>query len=89
MNAETKLTRRQLEAVCFLANGLTLEETAQAMFVSLSTVNKTLAAARRKTGTRTIPHLVSFAIAQDELVWSDDDSERSMNQTEIVAGQAN
>ena len=89
MNAETKLTRRQLEAVCFLANGLTLEETAQAMFVSLSTVNKTLAAARKKTGTRTIPHLVSFAIAQDELVWSDDGSERSMNQTEIVVGPAN
>jgi len=74
---KTKLTKRQLEIVCCLANGFTAQETANKLFLSLSTVKATLTVARRKVDARTTPHLVSIIIAQGDLVWTDDD-ERSL-----------
>lgn len=77
-NPDTKLTRRQLEVVCHLANGLTAEEAAEKLFISKSTADQTLAAARKKLNAKTTTHLVSIVIAQGELEWTDDD-ERSLN----------
>lgn len=64
------LTDRQLELTCHLANGMTIAEIADHVHLSKSSVEKTLTAARRKAGARTLPHLVSIVIAQGRLYWT-------------------
>jgi DNA-binding CsgD family transcriptional regulator len=72
MSIDERLTKRQLEIVCHLANGYTTEETAKMLFLSVSTVKKTLLAARKRVDARTTPHLVSIIIAQGALFWTPD-----------------
>jgi len=82
MNFHAKLTYRQLEVVCHLANGFTAQETADALYLSISTVKQTLTAARKKIGAKTTVHLVSIVIAQGDLEWTDDD-DRQPRKTEL------
>lgn len=72
------ITDRQLEMVRHLANGMSLDEISKEMHLSLSSVKQSLASARRATGARTLPHLVSIVIAQGVLYWVDD--ERSLEE---------
>jgi DNA-binding CsgD family transcriptional regulator len=65
-----KLTAQQLVMVRHLANGMTLHDIAIAMNCSDANVAKHLGIARRKTATKTLPHLVSIVIARGQLVWS-------------------
>lgn len=85
MNSQEKLTTRQLEVVCHLANGMTAGEVAERMFISESTVKRTLEAARKRVGARTTPHLVSIVIAQGELTWTNDDERAPNDQSAKVA----
>lgn len=67
------ITKRQLELVVYVANGLRHDEIAVETHCSVSTVKKTLAAAQRRAGARTLPHLVSIVIASGVLEWRDDE----------------
>jgi DNA-binding CsgD family transcriptional regulator len=73
------LTVRQLEHVCLLANGYTIDEIAKKLFVSRGTSEKTLMAARRRVGAITNAHLVSIVIAAGDLEWNTDTEMRSLN----------
>lgn len=63
------LTRRQLEIVIHIANGMKMDEVATEMNFAVSSLKATLARARRNKGARTTAHLVSICIAEGELVW--------------------
>lgn len=65
------LTDRQLEIVVHVANGLRNPDIAEREFLSQSTVEKTLNAARRNMGAVTLAHLVALTIAHGYLVWED------------------
>lgn len=75
---ETSLTARQLEIAKHLANGMRVEEVALELHLSSSTVDKTIGRMRKKIGARTVAHLVSILIAQGDLVWIDDISQRDL-----------
>lgn len=72
------LTQTQLELVVHVANGYRMDEIAAMCHRSKSSVNKTLANAQRRVGARSLPHLVSIAIASGLLEWSDDQHERHL-----------
>lgn len=67
-----KLTDLQLEIVCHLCNGLTQAEIAEKMNYSITNVQLHLTRARRKTGARSVAHLVSIVIASGVLVYTPD-----------------
>lgn len=73
------LTQRQLEIVCFLANGYRIDEIAEELHFSVSSVNTTLGRARKRAGARSNPHLVSIAIASGDLTWNPQDEMRYAN----------
>jgi DNA-binding CsgD family transcriptional regulator len=73
---ERALTMSQLEVVVYIANGLRVADIARNTYRSESWVRQTLTAAQRKTGARTIPHLVSIVIASGLLEWSDEGERR-------------
>lgn len=58
-----ELTERQLELTIHIANGHRPEEIARIMHLSLGSVEKTLARARKNAGARTQAHLVALVIA--------------------------
>lgn len=66
------LTDLQLEVVMNIANGKTISEIADDMHRSQSSVNKVVAAARRRAEARTLPHLVSIVIASGVLYWTEE-----------------
>jgi DNA-binding CsgD family transcriptional regulator len=66
------LTNRQLQIVMHLCNGLSQEEIAATMHLSLSSVNQTIASARRAAKAKTTVHLASIVIASGRLYWTDD-----------------
>lgn len=66
------LSDLQLVIACHLANGMTFDEIAKTVDRSTANVKKHANAARRKTGARTLPQLVSIVIAKGQLEWSDD-----------------
>ncbi len=68
----TDLSDLQLMVACHLANGMTFDEIAKAVDRSTANVKKHANAARRKTGARTLPQLVSILIASGQLDWSED-----------------
>jgi DNA-binding CsgD family transcriptional regulator len=63
------LSDRQLEIVIHLANGLRMDEIAEEMSFSVSSLKSTLRRAKKRKGARTNAHLVSICIAQNELAW--------------------
>jgi predicted DNA-binding protein (UPF0251 family) len=63
-----------------LANGLRYEEIGERMGLSLSSIKQSIAAARRRAGANTIPHLVSIVIANGDLVWNEPNATRSLNE---------
>lgn len=67
------LNERQLEVVMHLCNGLKTHEIAVVMHLSESSVNQTIAAAKRNCGARTQAHLASIVIASGCLYWKDDE----------------
>lgn len=69
---EQPLTRMQLELVVLLANGYRIEEIARETHRSTSGVSQILTTARKATGARTLPHLVSIVIASGVLEWTTD-----------------
>lgn len=73
---ERALTMSQLEVVVYIANGLRVADIARITYRSESWVRQTLTAAQRKTGARTIPHLISIVIASGLLEWSDEGERR-------------
>lgn len=73
------LTKRQLELVVHLANGHRVEEIAVMCHLSASSVEKTIRAARQRTGARTVAHLVSLVIASGELEWNPTGQVRYLN----------
>jgi DNA-binding NarL/FixJ family response regulator len=74
-----KLTDRQLEFVVCLANGYRVEDIANEKHVSKTTVERVIAAARRRAEARTNAHLVSLIIASGALEWNPDDEKRTLN----------
>ena len=66
------LTQTQLELVVHVANGFKMEEIADKVHRSKSSVEKTLAAAQRRAGAKTLAHLVSIVIASGLLEWQED-----------------
>lgn len=73
------LTPRQLEMVALLANGHRIEEVALLLHLSVSSVNQTIAKARRRAEARTVAHLVSITIASGLLEWEAERQERYIN----------
>jgi DNA-binding CsgD family transcriptional regulator len=65
------LTVLQLEIVKYVANGFTLAEIAKEIDRSLSHCKKQADIARRKTGAKTLPQLVSIVIAKGQLAWTE------------------
>jgi DNA-binding CsgD family transcriptional regulator len=74
------LTTLQLEVVKHVANGYTLAEIAKEIDRSLSHCKKQADIARRKTGAKTLPQLVSIVIARGQLEWSPMDAGRVITQ---------
>lgn len=66
------LSPLQLEIVMYIANGKTLGEIAVAVDRSRSHIAKQTDRARRKSGARTLPQLVSIVIASGRLGWLDE-----------------
>lgn len=64
------LTERQLEIVQHLCNGLSIEEAANAMFISRATAQAHLKAAKKAAGAVTTTHLASIVIASGKLYWT-------------------
>lgn len=58
----TKVTARQLIALNHLSQGRNIDQTADAMCLSRSSVEKLLASARKRLNARTMTHAVSMAI---------------------------
>jgi DNA-binding CsgD family transcriptional regulator len=81
---DTLLTDRQLEIICHLCNGLSQEEIANTMNLSVSAINNHVIRARTRVGAKTTVHLASIAIAQGNLYWTDD-GERSLEQSVEIA----
>lgn len=79
MSTEKTLTPRQLEIVVLLANGHRFDEIGAMLHLSPSSVEKTIATARKRTDARTLPHLISIVIASGLLEWSPDRKERYLN----------
>ena len=79
-----ELSDLQLQIAMHLANGMTFAEIATTVDRSTANVKKHANAARRKTGAKTLPQLVSVVIAQGKLVWEDD-----QRVTQSHVGQAN
>jgi DNA-binding NarL/FixJ family response regulator len=73
------LSDLQLLVTCHLANGMTFDEIAKTVDRSTANVKKHANAARRKTGARTLPQLVSVVIARDLLVWNGEQQSRIVN----------
>lgn len=86
MSASQQLTKRQAELVMHLANGLRIEEIAVECHLSLSSVEKTFRKARARVGARTLPHLVSIAIASGAFEWNPEDQMRLLNGGRHVGG---
>lgn len=78
------LTDRQLEIVMHLCNGLSQDDIAMTMHLSVSSVNQSIASARRAAKAKTTVHLASIVIASGRLYWTDD-GERSTEQPVPVA----
>lgn len=57
----TPITPRQTEVLSHLAHGDTIDQTAHALGVSTSTVEKTLAAGRKRLNGRNVTHAVYIA----------------------------
>ena len=77
MRSTIDLTELQLEIVMHLANGMTFDEIAKTIDRSTANTKKHANVARRKTGARTLPQLVSIVIANGQLDW--DEERRVMN----------
>lgn len=77
-----QLTKRQLEVVCYLANGHRMEEIAQLAHLSVPSLEKTLRRAKDRMEARTNPHLVSLCIASGQIQWNPEDEVRYINQME-------
>ncbi|MEU2603229.1 response regulator transcription factor [Streptomyces albus] len=58
------VTRRQREALLWIARGHTAQQAAQHMDISRNTVNSLLAGLYRKLGANTGPHAVALAMAR-------------------------
>lgn len=56
------LTRREAEALTWIANGATVKEAAVLMCIQPSTVQRHVANAKRKLGAETTPHAVAIAV---------------------------
>lgn len=67
------LTPRQIEFLACVANGMTMQEIAEKLFVSPYTVQTTLDAARERAGVRNLPQLVALCVAAGFLVYDDDE----------------
>lgn len=76
---DKELTMTQLEIVCLVANGLRYEEIALITNRSASSVQQILIAARERSGAKTIPHLVSMAIANGLMEWQPDVREHAIH----------
>lgn len=72
------LSNELLELVVHVANGHKTEEIAVLVHRSPSNVRQMLVTARKQTGAKNLPHLVSIVIASGVLEWSADDSSRSI-----------
>jgi DNA-binding CsgD family transcriptional regulator len=68
----TDLSDLQLVIAMHIANGMTFDEIAKTVDRSTANVKKHANAARRRTGAKTLPQLVSIVIANGQLEWSDD-----------------
>jgi DNA-binding CsgD family transcriptional regulator len=73
------LTERQLEIVVLIANGYRMQEIAEHLHFSISSLESTLRRARKRAGARTNAHLVSLAIAHGQLEWNPHDEVRYAN----------
>lgn len=69
---QRKLTDRQLQVVVYLANGYRMQEIADALHFSRSSLEVTLRRARKRMRARTTTHLVSLVIATGALEWNSD-----------------
>lgn len=78
------LTDRQLEIVMHLCNGLSQDDIATTMHLSVSSVNQSIASARRTAKAKTTVHLASIVIASGRLYWTDD-GERSTQSPSLVS----
>ncbi|WP_037865810.1 response regulator transcription factor [Streptomyces sp. NRRL S-1868] len=58
------VTRRQREALLWIARGRTAQQAGRRMGISLNTVNSLLAGLYRKLGASTGPHAVALAMAR-------------------------
>lgn len=58
------VTRRQREALLWIARGYTAQQAGRRMDISLNTVNSLLAGLYRKLGASTGPHAVALAMAR-------------------------
>lgn len=68
----SNLSHLQLQITMHLANGLTFDEIARMVDRSTSNVKQHANNARRRTGAKTLPQLVSIVIANGQLTWADD-----------------
>lgn len=75
-----KLSDRQLQIIMHLCNGLTQEEIAAHMYLSISGINQQVMSARRALGARNNVHLASMAIASGILYYLPDDRERTLEE---------
>ena len=65
----TDLTPLQLTVVMHIANGVTLNEIAKKLDLSMSYIQRNADTAREKTNARSLPQLVSIVIASGKLEW--------------------
>lgn len=66
------LTPRQLEILALYGSGYTGPEISKKIFLSLHTVKNYTKAAKRRTGAKTIAHMVVMCIKDDLLVVEED-----------------
>lgn len=62
-----KLTRREREILFWVAEGLSIKELAQKLFLTESTVTNHRASIMRKTNTRNVAHLIRYALENNLL----------------------
>lgn len=73
-----RLSKVQVEIVMHLANGLQIDEIAEAMHFSRSNVEKNLMRARRRAHAKTTFHLISIVIGTGVLEWVPTDETRRL-----------
>lgn len=58
-----ELTDRQVEMICFAANGYTAKEISGIAYLSHHTVRNYIKAAKKKTGAKSLTQLVAWCVA--------------------------